>query len=277
VNIFKIINHKIKKICFYNSYSILQFYRIIFGINQTIGINNWSLILPPKHLFSLYKKEHKYYDKYLVNLSKRLNKSDSIIDIGANVGDTLYQIINKKSNFKYFCVEGDKFFASYLKKNIANLPIFNQKKIKVIEEIVGKNLIGNLIGTGGTKSFKYDKSGRKSKTLNEIVNYNKIKNIKIIKVDVDGHDYNIINSGLKIIKKFNPIIYFEIMIIDKFSVKNYKNTIYKLNQIGYKKWTILDNYGNKIFENENTSFFLKYIEKFKFGDLYDIACSNKKL
>ena len=273
---FKKVYNKLKKILFYKIYNVLQFLRVLFNINQEIKINNRILILPPKHLFSFYKRKYKYYDEFIVKLSKRLSKSDTIIDIGANVGDTLFQILSKKSRFNYFCIEGDIFFFSYLKKNISNLPVFQQKKIIAIKEIVGKNLVGNLVGEGGTKSFEFDNLGKKSKTLDEIVFFNKIQNIRIIKVDVDGYDYNVINSGLKIIQKFKPIIFFEIMIIDRFSVKNYKKTINTLNKIGYKSWTILDNYGNKIFDSDNVLFFLKYIEKFKIGDLYDIACFYKR-
>ena len=277
MNLLRKINYKIKKIYFYKKYNFFQFIRISLNINQKIQINNFLLILPPKHLFSLYKKKYKNYDKFLVNLTKKLKKKDSLIDIGANVGDTLFQIIQKKSKFNYFCIEGDKFFYSYLEKNVMNLPNHLKKKIKIIQEIVGKNLLGKLTGSGGTKSFEYDKLGKKSKSLNEIVENYKIKKIKIIKIDVDGYDFNVINSGFKIIKKYKPVIYFEIMIINELSLKNYKDTIIRLSHLGYVYWTILDNYGNKIFENEKTSFFLRFINDFKFGDLFDVACSVQKL
>ena len=255
----------------------MQYIRILFHIDQKIKIGRFILTLPPYHLFSLYKKKYKKYDNFLVHLSKILKKNDSLIDVGANVGDTLLQILNKNNNFNYYCIEGDKFFASYLKKNIEKLDASKQKKIKIIEEIVGKNLKGNLVGSGGTKRYSYNSKGKKSKTLDEIVYINKIKNIKLIKIDVDGYDYNIINSGLRIIKKNNPIIFFEMMIIDKFSLKNYINTINKLDNIGYKFWTILDNYGNKILINHKTIFFLSYISNLKLGALYDIACYKKKI
>ena len=274
--LFKKIIYKISQIYFYNSYSFLQRLRIFFSINQKIKIGRLLLTLPPYHLFSLYKKRYKKYDNFLVHLAKNLKNKDSLIDVGANVGDTLFQIISKNNNFNYYCIEGDKVFCSYLKKNIAKLDIVKQKKIKIVEDMVGKNLIGNLVGSGGTKRYKYNAKGRKSKSLDEIVYQYKIKNIKLIKIDVDGYDHNVINSGLKVIKKNNPIIYFEIMLVNKFSLKNYIFTINKLDKIGYKFWTLLDNYGNEVFRNKNTCFFLGYVKKLKLEALYDIASSKKK-
>ena len=276
LSFFKKFINKIKKIYFYKRYNFLQTLRIFFSVEQSIKIGKFDLILPPNHLFTFYKKKYKNYDNFLVYLAKYLNNKDSLIDIGANVGDTLFQIISKNHNFDYYCIEGDKYFSSYLKRNIKSLEKSKQKRIKVFEEIVGENLKGNLIGSGGTKCFVHNKKGKKSKSLNKIVCHNKINNIKLIKIDVDGLDYNIINSGLKIIKKNNPIIYFELMIVDEFSLRNYMNTISKLNKIGYKFWTILDNYGNKVFIDQNTNFFLEYIRNFKLGALYDIACFRKK-
>jgi FkbM family methyltransferase len=272
----KKIIYKIHRIYIYNSYSFSQYLRIFFSIDQKIKIGKFFLTLPPYHLFSLYKKRYKKYDKFLVHLAKSLKKNDSLIDIGANVGDTLFQIIDKNNNFNYYCIEGDKFFSSYLKKNIEKLDTLKQKKIKIFEEIVGKNLKGNLVGNGGTKRYKYNSKGKKSKTLDEIVYQNRIKNIKLIKIDVDGYDYNIINSGLRIIKKNHPIIFFEMMLVGKFTIKDYINTINKLDKIGYKFWTLLDNYGNVVFRNKNTYFFLSYVKKFKLGALYDIASFKKK-
>ena len=116
--LFKKIIYKISQIYFYNSYSFLQRLRIFFSINQKIKIGRLLLTLPPYHLFSLYKKRYKKYDNFLVHLAKNLKNKDSLIDVGANVGDTLFQIISKNNNFNYYCIEGDKFFSSSPRRRV---------------------------------------------------------------------------------------------------------------------------------------------------------------
>ena len=262
---------------FYLQYNFFQYIRIILSVNQKIQIGRFVLQLPPYHLFSLYKKIYKKYDKYLVDLSKNFKKSTSIVDIGANVGDTLFEFINKNTRPNFYCIEGDNFFFKYLKSNVIKIKPFIKTNIFLINEIVGHNLKGKLVGEGGTKVFVKSKKGIQTKSLNQIVKENKINKIKLIKIDVDGYDFNIINSGLKILKKFKPIIYFEIMIIHTNSLLNYRKTIIKLDKMGYKFWTLLDNYGNIIFKNKNTNQFLSFIKFSHIGDIYDVACYIKKI
>ena len=104
--------HKINRKLFFLNYNFLQYIRKLLNINQRVLVGKLTLDLPPHHLFSLYQKLYKKYDKFLINLTKNFKKNESIIDIGANVGDTLYEFlkINKRPNF--YCIEGDNFFFS---------------------------------------------------------------------------------------------------------------------------------------------------------------------
>ena len=269
--------HKINRKLFFLNYNLLQYIRKLLNINQRVLVGKLTLDLPPHHLFSLYQKLYKKYDKFLINLTKNFKKNESIIDIGANVGDTLYEFlkINKRPNF--YCIEGDKFFFSYLNLNINKIKPNIKSNIFSINELVGSNLKGNLVGKGGTKFLIKHKKGIKTKSLDLIVRENKIVNIKLVKIDVDGYDYNVIESGLGILKKNKPIIYFEFMLIEKDSLAHYKRIIIKLEKLGYKTWTLLDNYGNTIFKNQTTKHLLSFIKYSKLGDLYDVACHIKKI
>jgi FkbM family methyltransferase len=223
-------------------------FRIFFNLDQKISINNQQLILPPGHLLSIYNFLYPKYDKFITHLAKNLNNNESIIDIGANVGDTLLRLIQPNLKLNYFSIEADDYFFKYLKRNTEKYSTNPKSKITIIKELVGLNLIGNLSKTTtGTKTLIRSNLGKKSKTLDSIILKNNIKNIALIKVDVDGYDYNVLLSGMKNIIKYKPKLFFEYMSLNK---NKYFHLLKRLNKIGYKNWTALDNYGKIIFKNK---------------------------
>ena len=120
------------------------------------------------------------------------------------------------------------------------------------------DLSGNLTKTNtGTKTLVQGDVGLKSKTLDEIILENNIDDISLIKVDVDGYDFNVLFSGMKSIIKYKPKLFFEYMSLNE---KGYVSLIEKLFDIGYKNWTVLDNYGEIIFENESYSKIIDFIK-----------------
>jgi len=272
---FLVFNHKIKKIFFYFTYSFLRKIRILFKIDQKILINGQELILPPEHLLSMYNYLYPKYDKFISELVMNTKKNESVIDIGANVGDTLLRLINSNANLNYYCIEADDYFFSYLKKNKDHLDQNLQDKIVLIKELVGDDLVGNLSNSGGgTATLIKANTGLKSKTLDEIIIDNKIENIELIKVDIDGYDYNTLFSGMNYIKKNKPNLFFECANLHKESYDGFVSIIEELFKVGYKNWTILDNHGSIIFGNKTHKDVLEFIKKKKESFVIDIYCKS---
>lgn len=269
---------KISKSLFYLKYNFKRQLRIFFRIDQIIYIDDKKIILPPGHLLSLYESVYPKYDKFLPTVIGKIKENDVIIDIGANIGDTLFRLLNINTKPYYYCIEADNFFFEYLQKNKKSLDINIQNKIILIKTLVGDQLKGNLSETTtGTKSLIESDLGIQSKKLDDIIIEYKIKNIKLIKVDVDGFDYNILFSAINELKINKPDIFFEYMPLDELGKKNYLRLIEKLNEIGYSNWTMLDNYGSVIFENKG---YIDVINKTKSAlikkNIFDIYCKFEK-
>ena len=263
---------------FYLRYNLKRQLRIFFKIDQIIYIDNKKIILPPEHLLSLYESIYPKYDRYLPTVIGKIKENEVIIDIGANIGDTLFRLLNINTKPYYYCIEADNLFFEYLKKNKKSLNINLQNKIILIKTLVGDQLKGNLSeNTTGTKSLIESDSGIKSKKLDDIIMDYKIKNIKLIKVDVDGFDYNILFSAINELKNNKPDIFFEYKALDESGKKNYLRLIEKLSEIGYSNWTMLDNYGSVIFENKG---YIDVINKTKSAlikkNIFDIYCKFEK-
>lgn len=269
---------KFNKSLFYLKYNFKRQLRIFFKIDQIIYIDNKKIILPPGHLLSLYEYVYPKYDRFLPTVIGKIKENEVIIDIGANIGDTLFRLLNINTRPYYYCIEADNFFFEYLQKNKKSLDVNIQNKIILIKTLVGDQLQGNLSETTtGTKSLIESDLGIKSKKLDDIIMEYKIKNIKLIKVDVDGFDYNILFSAINELKNNKPDIFFEYMPLDESGKKNYLRLIEKLNEIGYSNWTMLDNYGSIIFENKG---YIDVIDKTKSTliekNIFDIYCKFEK-
>ena len=265
---------KIKKIFFYFKYGLLKSIRIFFKIDQKIKIGSRIMVLPPEHPLSMWTSLYKDYDNFLPKLVKEMSSNESIIDIGANVGDTLFRFIDTNSKPNYFSIEADQYFFKYLKKNKGLLEKDIQDRVTLINELVGNNLKGNLTQKSnlGSKFLVESPDGLETKSLDKIIIDGNIQNIKLIKVDVDGYDYNVLLSAMNEIKKNKPSLFFEYMSLNK---TEYIELIKKLYEIGYSEWTIINNYGSAIFENKHYKDVLGYIDSEKNSEIIiDIYCKT---
>lgn len=268
---------KIKKSLFYFFYKLKKLIRILFSVDQNITLGSLKIILPPDHNLSLYNYLYLEYDKFISIVVKDLAKNTSVIDIGANVGDTVCRMIQSNNKLHYYSIEADNSFFNYLNLNVKNFKKNFPYKIDLIKSLVGQKLQGKLIGNHGTKSLL--KNSRvsdgdkiiKSKKLDEIIIKYNIKNISLIKCDTDGYDYNVIFSGINYIKKYKPDIFFEYHKLNETSQINYISLINKLLDIGYKNWTILNNYGKIIFKKINKKDLINLINSNQ--KIFDIYCS----
>jgi FkbM family methyltransferase len=260
--------------------------KLLFKKPIIIKNKNYSLELPCEHKFSNYSYDYPRYDKVILEIIKNLNQSkESVIDIGANCGETLIPMYFQNKFKNYFGIEADSYFFNFLKENICKNNLSN--KIKISHNfITNKKVSGKLISKPGTKEFIYSKDNEiiNQISLDIFVKINCIKNVKLIKIDTDGFDFNVLKSGLNIIKKYKPIIFFECYVQNEAILKSYYEILVKLKKTGYSTFLFFDNFGNFLIKIENEPHFkqlLNYIlnqskQKKKSIYYFDIlACAKK--
>ena len=160
--------------------------RQISAASISYSYNYYSIELPATHLLPQYQSKHPKYDRFLPHLVQYVDQSDTIVDIGANVGDTLAALVERNPSASYICIEPDDLFYRFLEKNVRSIKSsFEGLKVETVKALVGKNVSNvSLEGTGGTKHAVLDGSGPiKSIPLDEILAT--AVNIRIIKSDVD--------------------------------------------------------------------------------------------
>ena len=185
------------------------------------------------------------YEEKEINFFKRIynsNKFEYFLDIGANCGYYSVKLANEFDNLKVIAFEPNKEaftkFSNTLKVNsklrkrikINNFGLSNssgQLEMTSLEKFGYLQSGGSTIINEAEKKFVKTKIFKCNfKTGEEVL---KFKNKKLgIKIDVEGHEYNVI-EGLKELLKENKII-LQIEITDKF----FKKTDNFLNNIGYR-------------------------------------------
>ena len=158
-------------------------------------------------------------EQSISNIGKisNIDEKKTIIDIGANIGSVSLPLAKMFKNSKIISIEPTVYAFTKLKKNINLNPnlkkrinlqnIFISNKNKTIKEVhsswnFSDNYKKHKVHLGTLK-----KTSLKTKKLDDICS--KIKNIEFIKIDVDGHELDVLKSGKKTINKHKPFIYFE--------------------------------------------------------------------
>lgn len=226
--------------------------KTMLGMKVNYKIGNGRLTLPANHMLPVYQKAHPFYDRFLPHLAQYMPLNGVVIDVGANVGDTLLGMWDSNPNLTYVCIEADKEFFSDLEANVAIIAANNSDcSIYSVNEFVGSKVSKvYLQGQGGTK-HAVEGGNIVSKTLDKIISDFDIKEpIKLIKSDVDGFDFDVINSAGHLLKQ-KPLVYFECDYRTYDQLNSFKLLIKDLIAIGYTKFALFDNFGQLIFMGGN--------------------------
>ena len=224
--------------------------RIAFNIDQKFRVGKSTINLPPDHLLRRYQKYYKQYDRFLSHLVKYLDEGAVVIDVGANVGDTVAAMVAANNKLRYVCIEADDDFFDYLIRN--ETVLMHDNPGVVIDSykcLIGLSVTGvTLQGVGGTKHAERseDTEALKSKTLDELIGEIDCAPISLIKSDVDGYDYDVIDSAEQSISKNNCLLFFECQYDNEEQFDGYKNCLDRIGTLGYDRFAIFDNFGGLI-------------------------------
>ena len=217
----------------------------------------------------------KNYEKELEIVDKYSDKSKDALDIGVYRGVYSYKL---SQNFKtVHSFEPNPLLYPYLEKNlkkvINNMILYNlalsdingssELKLPIRSKSIFKNNIEELFKLGAATMHpnniidNFKKVPIQMKRLDDI----KIKNnIGFIKIDVEGHEKNVIQGGLDTIKRNKPILLIEIE--EKHTKKPVEETINFIKSLNYnafiyKERTLIEFDGINKNQRERNYIFIK--------------------
>lgn len=194
---------------------------------------------------------------------------NTAIDIGANIGnhslyfsDIFKNVIGFEPNDRTY---GALMLNAKLAKNIVvhNIGISNTERDGTLNinhlNIGGSSLSGSFTGFSQTVKLC---------PLDSIVSYD--QQVSLIKIDVEGHEYEVIQGSKSVIERNRPIVMFEQHKSD--FVQGRSRVIDLLKDLGYKKFVTIKHYPKSIqYFPKVIRYPLTAVQRLLFGDTLKIS------
>ncbi len=189
-------------------------WRTARGTEQDHDIGGIRITLPPGHNLPFYQKRDPTYDAYAISILRDLAAHDrllTVIDVGANVGDTAAAILASNPNTSVISVEGDPCFVSYLHRNLRP----HARRATVVEGFVGP--VGTHVSysrhgtTGGfnTTGTEDDQQVLDWITPEHLVQRAPDDHLVVWKSDIDGFDIHVLVEHWDAIMRRCEVLWFE--------------------------------------------------------------------
>jgi len=224
----------IKFLKFNKKYSIIKKIISIYDPNNirkkiSLKLKNKNIFFKKNNLrFKLDINDHIAYNFFInekwndipIKIAKKIgfNKNDIFVDIGANTGLVSVPFANE-FDCCVIAVEASQKNGEFLKKNISdnNLNIKPVIKFLSSDKTELKTKLFSFNGNNGAKSFYENWNPSLSKTEYEIVENTtldhelkdyQIDKIKIIKLDIEGYEFEVLKN-FKLLNQIKAVIVFE--------------------------------------------------------------------
>lgn len=178
-------------------------------------IGKYTALLPPSHPLPSYQEAHPKYDRYFSKWLELIGKKPLILDIGANVGDTVLFLCSH-SNCKIFAIEPEKEFFEYLELNVKKNRLDHRVTLERLALLPGKDERTVSLKTGrGTASTKIHDTRKKSNQEFKVITVNDYlenaeESFDLIKMDTDGLDLYLVRDVIENEKANRSILLFEL-------------------------------------------------------------------
>jgi len=205
-------------------------------------------------------KEYGEWSQGEIDLCRQLlTPNDVIIEVGSNIGShtiPLAKIVHKGAVFAF---EPQRIIFQNLCANISINSITNccclesalseKKNDQFYYPLINYDRENNFGGISLSSESNEFFQAAKNDTLDNI--FANLQSLKILKIDAEGMETNVIQGGLNLIKRTNPFIYFENDRLEKS-----QELIELLWSLEYKVfWHIVPMYNkNNFFKNDNNIF-----------------------
>lgn len=196
--------------------------------------------LPANHRLPEYQRAHPLYDRFLPRLAAALPAGAHVVDVGANVGDTLAAMHAANPALAFTCIEPDARFGACLDANIARLRARDPGlQVTVGRAMVGKAVASAALAGGGGTAHAKPGQGMATTTLDALVT----APVTLLKSDVDGFDWDVLDSAEALIARDEPLLFFECLLDSAVQKAGFEATIARLAGQGYADWSVFDNFG----------------------------------
>jgi len=214
-------------------------------------VGRTTLILPFDHALCEYQQRWKRYDRALGDISRLLWEkypNFSAVDIGANVGDSA-ALISAYHDVNILCVEGTIVFLPFLMENARRIGSHVRVEYAFIGDSTATTQFTYQLHSRGTARLVPDETTGVNvpvKSLGFLLTEKAAFNSpRLIKIDTDGYDFDIINSSLEILSQVKSVLFYEYAPFERPRIlRDGVESFHSLIQCGYRYFAVYDNFGN---------------------------------
>ena len=208
-----------------------------------------TMVLPWSHRLPDYATHNANYGQNLVELARLLAETSplTVMDIGANVGDSALQILNAADG-KVLCIEGDTAYLEFLHLNVDN-----DHRITVVEALLAVDEAAErtqAVRVGGTTRFE---SGAGHDAMPSVTpsalraEFSDFADLRLIKSDTDGYDVSLVPAVAREWSDAHPVLFFEYdPYLTRIAKLDHLAVWPQLRELGYTDIAVWDNGGTPV-------------------------------
>jgi FkbM family methyltransferase len=176
------------------------------------------MTMPRNHMLPVYARMKPNYGQNLVELAVALAKAEpdeplKVLDIGANIGDSALQI-SAASGAHVLCVEGDRYWADYLHRNVDGNDRMSVEEVLLLpSDVHAFGSAATAVRDHGTTRFVSGEAGSDampSATATAIRDRNpEFANLRLVKSDTDGFEPQLVPAVARAWAATKPVLFFE--------------------------------------------------------------------
>ncbi len=213
----------------------------------TMPVHGRSLRINLSHGLPIYQARHPFYDSLPRRLGEFLrsrHRALTCVDVGANVGDSVAAFIGSADD-RFLAVEPNPKFFRILQANWSN-----DDRVTPMETICSSGRQSGsftIVEKNGTASIVEGEGGADmvQQPLDDLVAANPaFAATNLIKVDTDGHDFEVLAGAARTIAANRPAVLFE---CDVFGRSDYTECVLRTLEMfrgaGYRHCLVYDNFG----------------------------------
>ena len=237
-------------------------------------VGRTKLLLPADHALERYQTKWPRYDKALGEIARLMRQKYpdlAAVDIGANVGDSA-ALINTYHDIPTLCIEGGAVFLPYLTQNARRIGAHVAIEPSFVGDSSSSNTYAVQATEAGTAKLVSDpdhQTNIKVRRLDALLaDTPGFAHPRLIKIDTDGFDFQIIMTSADLLSAIKPVVYYEYTVFEQPNgIVDGINSFQALLQAGYHHFLVYDNFGHFLIHlGPNLQQFI---------DLTGFLCSNR--
>ena len=219
-----------------------------------LRVGNRTLLITWSHHLPMLLRYCPHYETEIGRLATHLSRTEGdllMIDVGANVGDTI-ATLPALDRAKFLCIEGSQKFHDLLRKNYGSDP-----RVRLVFALLTDNShrsdsvrLLEIEGTAHLVASETPPAGAPPLlTLDAVLEKNSdFKDANFLKVDVDGYDLPVLRGATGLLRRSKPCLHIELgaRLWRDCGNCSLDDGLAFLSDFGYREVLVYDNVGSFI-------------------------------